>query len=135
MTSCRVAEVSQVTLELMILRTLEVMGPRHGFGLAKRILQVSEGILDLNQGTLYSATAAPGTARLDQVQMGRLRRQRRSRVLRAGSPSFRNELSVAQMPAKPTNSPQDPHGFAPKFLNCHSSSLDLDVRARARSSF
>ena len=39
----------------MVLRTLEVMGPQHGFGLAKRILQVSEGTLDLNQGTLYPA--------------------------------------------------------------------------------
>ena len=33
----------------MVLRTLDAMGPQHGFGLAKRILQVSEGLLDLNQ--------------------------------------------------------------------------------------
>jgi transcriptional regulator len=39
----------------MVLRTLDVMGPQHGFGLAKRILQVSQGLLDLNQGTLYPA--------------------------------------------------------------------------------
>ena len=37
------------------------MGPQHGFGLAKRILQVSEGVLDLNQGTLY-----PALVRLEQ---------------------------------------------------------------------
>ena len=54
-------EVLQGTLDLMVLRTLETMGPQHGFGLAKRILQVSEGILDLNQGTLY-----PALLRLDQ---------------------------------------------------------------------
>jgi len=48
-------EVLQGTLDLMVLRTLETMGPQHGFGLAKRILQISEGILDLNQGTLYPA--------------------------------------------------------------------------------
>src|SRR5215831_11564163 len=48
-------EVLQGTLDLMVLRTLEAMGPQHGFGLAKRILQISEGILDLNQGTLYPA--------------------------------------------------------------------------------
>jgi transcriptional regulator len=48
-------EVLQGTLDLMVLRTLDVMGPQHGFGLAKRILQVSEGLLDLNQGTLYPA--------------------------------------------------------------------------------
>jgi PadR family transcriptional regulator len=54
-------EVLQGTLDLMLLRTLETMGPQHGFGLAKRILQVSEGILDLNQGTLY-----PALLRLEQ---------------------------------------------------------------------
>jgi PadR family transcriptional regulator PadR len=48
-------EVLQGTLDLMVLRTLETMGPQHGFGLAKRILQVSEGVLALNQGTLYPA--------------------------------------------------------------------------------
>jgi PadR family transcriptional regulator, regulatory protein PadR len=48
-------EVLQGTLDLMVLRTLETMGPQHGFGLAKRILQISEGALDLNQGTLYPA--------------------------------------------------------------------------------
>src|ERR1041384_82440 len=48
-------EVLQGTLDLMVLRTLDVMGPQHGFGLAQRILQVSDGLLDLNQGTLYPA--------------------------------------------------------------------------------
>jgi len=47
--------VLQGTLDLMVLRTLESMGPQHGFGLAKRIQQVSGGMLDLNQGTLYPA--------------------------------------------------------------------------------
>lgn len=54
-------EVLQGTLDLMVLRTLEAMGPQHGFGLAKRILQVSDGILELNQGTLY-----PALLRLEQ---------------------------------------------------------------------
>ena len=54
-------EVLQGTLDLMVLRTLETMGPQHGFGLAKRILQLSEGMLDLNQGTLY-----PALLRLEQ---------------------------------------------------------------------
>ena len=54
-------EVLQGTLDLMVLRTLDAMGPQHGFGLAKRILQVSEGLLDLNQGTLY-----PALLRLEQ---------------------------------------------------------------------
>jgi PadR family transcriptional regulator len=59
---CRMSkEVLQGTLDLMVLRTLESMGPQHGFGLAKRILQVSDGVLDLNQGTVY-----PALLRLEQ---------------------------------------------------------------------
>ena len=54
-------EVLQGTLDLMVLRTLEAMGPQHGFGLAKRIQQISAGTLDLNQGTLY-----PALLRLEQ---------------------------------------------------------------------
>jgi len=45
----------------MVLRTLETMGPQHGFGLAKRIQQISGGALELNQGTLY-----PALLRLEQ---------------------------------------------------------------------
>jgi PadR family transcriptional regulator PadR len=43
------------TLALMILKTLDTMGPLHGYGLARRIEQVSENQLALNQGTLYPA--------------------------------------------------------------------------------
>lgn len=49
------ADVLQGTLDFMVLRTLQTMGPQHGFGLARRIQQISEGALDLNQGTLYPA--------------------------------------------------------------------------------
>jgi transcriptional regulator len=45
----------------MVLRTLETMGPQHGFGLAKRTQQISDGALELNQGTLY-----PALLRLEQ---------------------------------------------------------------------
>src|SRR5579862_5337604 len=53
--STRDVNILQGTLDLMVLRTLETMGPQHGFGLAKRIQQISGGALDLNQGTLYPA--------------------------------------------------------------------------------
>lgn len=49
------AEVLQGTLDLMVLKTLDSMGPMHGFGIARRIEQVSEDLLRLNQGTLYPA--------------------------------------------------------------------------------
>jgi len=49
------SEVLQGTLDLLVLKTLHSMGPMHGFGIAVRIQQVSEDLLQLNQGTLYPA--------------------------------------------------------------------------------
>jgi transcriptional regulator len=48
-------DVWQGTLALMVLKTLESMGPQHGYGLARRIEQTSGGRLELNYGTLYPA--------------------------------------------------------------------------------
>ena len=48
-------DVLQGTLDLMVLKTLEAMGPMHGYGIARRLEQVSEDLLQLNQGTLYPA--------------------------------------------------------------------------------
>ncbi len=48
-------EVPYGTLDLLILRTLETIGPMHGFGLARRIEQVSESLVHLNQGSIYPA--------------------------------------------------------------------------------
>jgi PadR family transcriptional regulator PadR len=47
--------VLQGTLDLMILKTLQALGPLHGFGLARRIEQVSEDVLQLNEGTVYTS--------------------------------------------------------------------------------
>ena len=49
------SEILQGTLDLMVLKTLEGLGPLHGYGIARRIEQVSEGMLELNQGTIYPA--------------------------------------------------------------------------------
>lgn len=54
-------EVQQGTLALMVLRTLEVLGPQHGYGIARRIEQISGDLLAVNQGTLY-----PVLLRLEQ---------------------------------------------------------------------
>ena len=48
-------EVLEGTLDLMVLQTLESMGALHGYGIARRIEQVSEDALQLNQGTIYAA--------------------------------------------------------------------------------
>jgi PadR family transcriptional regulator, regulatory protein PadR len=55
------AEVLQGTLDLMVLKTLDTLGPVHGFGIARRIEQVSRDLQRLNQGTLY-----PALLRLEQ---------------------------------------------------------------------
>lgn len=49
------ADVLQGTLDLMVLKTLESMGPQHGYGIARRIEQISEQTLSMNQGTIYPA--------------------------------------------------------------------------------
>ena len=49
------AEVPYGTMDLLILRTLETVGPMHGFGLARRIEQISESLVSLNQGSIYPA--------------------------------------------------------------------------------
>ena len=53
--SAEKSEVLQGTLDLMILKTLHAMGPQHGFGIARRIEQLSEDVLTLNEGTVYTS--------------------------------------------------------------------------------
>ena len=54
-------EILHGTLDLLVLKTLETLGPLHGFGIARRIEQMSGAALQLNQGTLY-----PAVVRLEQ---------------------------------------------------------------------
>jgi transcriptional regulator len=49
------SDVWRGTLAIMVLKTLEVIGPLHGYGLARRIEQTSGGLLSINYGTLYPA--------------------------------------------------------------------------------
>ena len=60
------SEVLQGTLDLLVLKTLETMGPMHGWGIARRLEQVSGNVLQMNQGTVY-----PALLRLEQA--GRIR--------------------------------------------------------------
>ena len=55
------ADVLQGTLDLMVLQTLDTLGPQHGYAIAARLEQVSDGVLQLNMGTLY-----PALMRLEQ---------------------------------------------------------------------
>jgi PadR family transcriptional regulator PadR len=49
------SDILQGTLDLMVLQTLDAMGPLHGYGVARRIEQISEDVLQLNQGTIYAS--------------------------------------------------------------------------------
>jgi transcriptional regulator len=53
--SAEKSEVLQGTLDLMILKTLHALGPQHGFGIARRIEQISDDVLTLNEGTVYTS--------------------------------------------------------------------------------
>jgi len=55
------SEVLQGTLDLMVLKTIETLGELHGYGIARRIEQVAQGSISLNQGTIY-----PALVRLEQ---------------------------------------------------------------------
>jgi PadR family transcriptional regulator len=55
------AEVLQGTLDMLVLKTIHTLGPIHGFGISQRIQQISDQLLQLNQGTLY-----PALLRLEQ---------------------------------------------------------------------
>jgi transcriptional regulator len=72
-------DVLQGTLDLMVLRTLDAMGAQHGYAIASRLEQVSEGAIQLNMGTLY-----PALMRLEQrgfvrARWGRTEHNRRAR--------------------------------------------------------
>jgi transcriptional regulator len=59
--SAEKTDILRGTLDLLVLKTLDTLGPMHGYGIAQRIQQVSESMLLLNQGTLY-----PALLRLEQ---------------------------------------------------------------------
>lgn len=88
-------DVMQGTLALMVLKTLDVLGPLHGYGIARRIEQISGDLLSVNQGTLY-----PVLLRLEQegaIASGwgaseNNRRARYYRLTRAGKHELQSEV-------------------------------------------
>src|SRR3981081_60885 len=88
------ADVHQGTLALMVLKTLDILGPLHGYGIARRIEQISGDRLALNQGTLY-----PALLKLEQMgwitsKWGASENNRRARyyaISRAGRKQLKAE--------------------------------------------
>ena len=89
-------DILQGTLDLMVLKTLETLGPTHGYGLALRIQQISDEALHVNQGTLY-----PALLRLEQKgwigsTMGESENKRKARfyeLTKAGRKQLREETA------------------------------------------
>ncbi len=87
-------EMMQGTLDLLVLQTLMTMGPMHGYSIARRLEQVSEDSLRLNQGTLYPALmrlTQRGWVRSDWGVSENKRRARFYRISRAGQRQLKTE--------------------------------------------
>lgn len=87
-------EVWQGTLALMVLKTLESMGPQHGYGIARRIEQISGGQLSVNYGTLYPALLKLEQEGFINSEWGASENNRRARfyrLSRAGRTQIRKE--------------------------------------------
>jgi len=90
------SEVPYGTLDLLVLKTLDTMGPLHGFGVARRIEQLTDGGMALNQGTIY-----PALLRLEQKgwiesEWGTSEKGRRARyysITRAGRKQLQKEIA------------------------------------------
>lgn len=76
------SEVWRGTLAIMVLKTLEVMGPLHGYGLARRIEQTSGGLLSINYGTLYPALLKLEQEGYVKAEWGASENNRRARFYR-----------------------------------------------------
>ncbi len=73
------SEVLQGTLDLMVLKTLDVIGPQHGYGIARRIEQISDDVFRLNEGTVYASLLRLRQRRLISASWGRSENNRRAR--------------------------------------------------------
>lgn len=88
------SSILQGTLDLMVLKTLERMGPMHGYGVARRIEQIGEEALVVNQGTIYLCLVRLGQKGWISSEWGRSENNRRAkyyRITRSGRRQLRLE--------------------------------------------
>jgi PadR family transcriptional regulator, regulatory protein PadR len=107
-------EVLQGTLDLMVLKTLDSAGPLHGFGLARRLEQISGDLLHLNQGTIYPALLRLGQRGWISSKWGVSDNNRRAKyysITRGGQRQLGKETAnwerVAGIIARLLRSPQE----------------------------
>src|SRR5213078_2258836 len=77
----RKSDILQGTLDLMVLKTLAAMGPLHGYGIARRIEQISKEVLQLNQGTIYASLVRLQQRGWINAEWGTKRKQSQGEVL------------------------------------------------------
>src|SRR5260221_5854137 len=75
------ADLLKCTLDLIVLKTLDALGPLHGYGIARRIEQVSQDVLRLNEGTVYTSLLRLQQQGVDRLGVGTLREQPAGEVL------------------------------------------------------
>ncbi|MCM2255331.1 MAG: PadR family transcriptional regulator [Vicinamibacteria bacterium] len=90
------SSILQGTLDLMVLKTLEQMGPLHGYGIARRLEQISEDVLTVNQGTLYLCLVRLVQKRWVAASWGTSENNRKAKfyaLTRAGRAQLRSEAA------------------------------------------
>jgi PadR family transcriptional regulator PadR len=88
------SEILQGTLDLMVLKILEALGPLHGYGIARRLEQTSENLLQLNEGTVYTALMRLGQKGWITSKWGASENNRRARyysITKAGQKQLTRE--------------------------------------------
>ena len=88
------SEILQGTLDLMVLKTLAAMGPLHGYGIARRIEQISREALAINQGTIYASLVRLGQQGWIANEWGTSANNRRAKfysITRAGRKQLNTE--------------------------------------------
>ncbi len=85
-------DIMQGTLDLMVLRTLDTLGPMHGWGIAQRLEQISDEVLKVNQGSLYPALLRLEQRRLIKSKLGVSENNRRARFYSI-TPAGRRQLA------------------------------------------
>jgi PadR family transcriptional regulator len=91
------SEVLQGTLDLMVLKTLDALGPQHGYGIARRIEQLSDDLLRLNEGTVYASLLRLAQAGWIQSEWGVSDSHRRAKfyaITRAGRRQLARETQT-----------------------------------------
>ena len=92
-------DVLQGTLDLMVLQTLDGMGPLHGYGIARRIEQISDDMLKLNEGTVYASLTRLQHARWISASWGTSENNRKAKfyaITKAGRRQLSKETDSWQ---------------------------------------